>query len=1111
MQKDHEPLPNPFPQLGTPGKIRIRPVGYEREIKEIKDFVLPNIGKQPLMINIYGEYGQGKTTFLKFLEDKFNGSRPDSWADFLVDHLDISEFPPLEEFLLKKQKEAEEQGKEGIIIILDEMQHISTEGDLTQNQKDFLNSLRKFADNNIPSLRSSLFTLVLAMHPETDKFFKDYGYYDVEQRRGTFKLILRDIDYFTAHEMVNEYFKGMHKIHESVKPSFEEYFDEAFINAFYILSQKVEFRVNGIRRLNGRTFAQIFFVLFEQYNRKGSKLDFEDLKSILLGDIPLKFKDYSLQIDRETYFDVLKFAESEELKEILDKMLFNPKWYFEKEEEKYWLRILSERGILSSRECIVVDPDEITKYKKMDKERIYLEGEKWLVFTDFLTREQKESLIEDHKPKTVYRLSEEYLEKIYGFIDDEGSDGGSRVLREYFKLKPSQKVDRVIEKICENLKFDVSKCKQGPSYKFAEGKYNVLGDINYNLGIFYYAEDYNKDDFKEYLDNVIKNIEDSEHDFVVVLVCPYYGKSFPRKENLKIRKMENRLFIEDLSSDSLRKILEDDFEGLNDIIRESMKIYVKEATENGFTLPLTGFKQKIKNKPALFRDKFIEEINKAWRVELQDSPPSKSKILYSKAIDGDGKLIKLARNSLKEFIKLDENDMITGCEFSKYEKRFLELFDIEKDEISRNEIDSAMKRYFSSYSRFSISDFIARILEKKNILEVHENYKIKKPDDYLQKIIDILNSGSLAILISKDDLITQEKISSLKVILDELKEKSFSELTWIDLGTYNTKLDSIVRFLDEKVEPLQDIIRDIREDLNLLKENLAKKFLNISMSDIEFPEVAEDSDIEKYFAVKEKSKIDFDSFIDFINGEINESVSVNPKILESIKYILNSICKIDQSYESAVNSLFEKLKNLENDLKDPRIENLMEDDYSHNYSSNQIKKAKSILQNANQFLEPYIKSLENLNEMYSDLRDIFDYIESHSDYIENLEIDLEEEKSRIKKLAKKEFNLCEPYVRYILNEYKDLKSRIEANIEHEKLHKFFKILDLPESVPQEKLENLIKERKEAHEFEHISTDEIIEQFLRVRFLKKITITTEYYNKKGERCVENRVEYENNIK
>ena len=446
------------------------------------------------MINIYGEYGQGKTTFLKFLEEKFNGSLLDSWADFLVDKLDISEFPPLEDFLLKKQKEAEEKGKESIIIILDEMQHISTEGDLTQNQKDFLDSLRKFADDNISGVRNSLFTLVLAMHPETEKFFKDYGYYDVEQRRGTFKLVLRDLDYFTAHEMVNEYFKQMHKIDESVAPSFKDYFDESFINAFYILSQEVEFKVNGIRRLNGRTFAQIFFVLFEEYNRKGSKLEFEDLKSILLGDKSLKFRDYPLQINHEVYHaDILNLVESEELKRIVDQMLFNPRWYFEKEEEKHWLRMLLKRGVIVERECIVVDPDEIAKYEKIEKERIYLEGEKWLIFTDLLTAEQKESLLGDHEPEKVYRLSEEYLEYIYGFkYEYEGV-----LRREYFKSEPSQKVNKVLEKITENLEFNVSKCKQGPSYKFAEGNYNVLGKINYNLGIFYYAEGYNRDDFKE--------------------------------------------------------------------------------------------------------------------------------------------------------------------------------------------------------------------------------------------------------------------------------------------------------------------------------------------------------------------------------------------------------------------------------------------------------------------------------------------------------------------------------------------------------------------------------------------------------------------------------------
>lgn len=1110
MQKGHEPLPNPFPQLGTPTeKIRIKPVGYEREIEEIRSFVLTNIGKQPLMINIYGEYGQGKTTFLKFLEDKFSGSDSDSWADFLVDSLDISKFPPLEDFLLEKQKEAEEKGKKGIIIILDEMQHVSTEGGLTQEQEDFMNSLRRFADDNIPGLRNSLFTLVLAMHPETEKFLKDHGYYDVEQRRGTFKLVLRDLDYFTAHEMVNEYFKEMHKIDESVKPSFEEYFDEAFINAFYILSQDVESAVNGIRRLNGRTFAQIFFVLFEEYNRKGSKLEFEDLKSILLGDISLKFRDYPLKIDLETYFDILKFADSEQLKEIVNKFLFNPKWHFEEKEEKTWLKILSDRGILSLRECIIVDPDEITKYSKMDRTRIYLEGEKWLVFTDFLTPEQKKTLLEHHEEKRVYRLSEEYLDTIYGFVDEDGEYKGT--LREYFKLTPSERVDRVLQKIIENMDgFNITTCKQGPSYKFAEGAYNVLGKIKYNVGIFYYAEKYNKDEFKEYLDNVIKNIENSEHDFVLVLVCPYYRGKLPTRENLEIRKMENRLFIENLSSESLGEILEDNLEEFEDIIRESMKIYVKEAIEKGFTLPLTGFKEKINNKPSLFRDKFIDEISKAWKIELQDLEPMESEILSpsASAIDGNGKLINLARNSLKEFIKVDENDKIRGCMFSKYENRFLELLDIRKDEVNKNEIDSAMKRYFSSFSRFPVSDFITRILEKKNILEIHSDfYKIKKPEDYLQKIIDIMNRGSLATLISRNDLITHEKISSLKIILDELKEKSSSELTWQEVGTYNTKLDSIVRFLDERAEPLQDI----KTDLNLLKEDLDKKFLDISMSDIEFSEIPEDSFINKYFSEREKFTIEFDSFIDFINKEIKEPFNLNQGLLKDIKSILRSIVEIDSSYESVVNHLFEKLGNLENDMKNPKIENLMTDDYSHSYSSNQLNKAKTILKDVNQFIENYIKSMETLNQIYPELKDTVDYIESHSDYIEDQKIDLEEENARIKRLAKKEFMLCEPYVHYILKEYKDLKNKIDVVIENEKLHEFFRTLDIPENIPQNNLENLVKEKKESsNEFKHISTEELIKQFLRAGFIKKITITTEYY-KDGDYCREKFEEYENNIK
>ena len=598
----------------------------------------------------------------------------------------------------------------------------------------------------------------------------------------------------------------------------------------------------------------------------------------------------------------------------------------------------------------------------------------------------------------------------------------------------------------------------------------------------------------------------SKNDFVLVLVCPYH-KSPPIKENLKIRKMENRIFIEELSSDSLRKILEDDLEGLESIIRESMKIYVKEAFEKGFTLPLTGFKEKIQNKPTLLRDKFVDEVGRAWSIELKVSEPTKSEILYSSAVDGDGKLINLARNSLKEFIKLDEDDIIRGCKFSRYEERFLELFDIEKEGVSKHEIESSMRRYFSSYSRFSIPDFIGRILEKKNILEIHGDfYKIKKPGDYLQRIVDILNQ-SLITLVSRNDIITQEKISSLKIIVDELKEKPSSEITWTDIATYNTKLDSIEGFLEGITEQID--IQDIKENLNLLKEYLEKKFsdLNISISDIEYSEPPEDPFIEKYFAETGKSRIDFDSLVAFINEEIKEPISFNPKIINDIKSIMTSIQEIDSSYESIVAPLFKKVENLKMDLGAPRIEKLMDYEYGHSYSSDQIKRAKEILQSFNQFLKPYFQSIETLNELYPELRELFDYIESHSDYMEDLKIDSEKEEVRIKRLAKNEFNLCEPYLRHILKEYEDLKERIDSRIKYKELHRFFEGLELKENVTEDKLKVKIKEEKEGFdEFKHLSADEITQRFLKAGFIKKITIKTEYYNK-GDQHIEEMVKYE----
>ena len=172
---------NPFPNTGTPHKnIRIDPIGYDEDIEDIKLTVESTRREQPIILNVYGEYGQ-ENNFLKFLEDRFHGD----WANYTVGSLDFSDFSDSENELVLKQKQQLEEGTDGVFLVLDEGKHVFTGEKLTKDQNDFLTSLRKFADGEIKGINSESFIICLAMHPETKIFLKKYGHYDLEQRRGT--------------------------------------------------------------------------------------------------------------------------------------------------------------------------------------------------------------------------------------------------------------------------------------------------------------------------------------------------------------------------------------------------------------------------------------------------------------------------------------------------------------------------------------------------------------------------------------------------------------------------------------------------------------------------------------------------------------------------------------------------------------------------------------------------------------------------------------------------------------------------------------------------------------------------------------------------------------
>lgn len=1081
---DFKNIPNPFPQLGTPTEnVEIDPVGYDKELEEIRNLIVSNISYQPLIINIHGEYGQGKTTFLKFLKRKFDGSDKNPWGDYIVDMEDISRFPPLEQILSEKQKEAEENNKKGIIIILDEMQHISTEDKLSEGQKRFLNFLRRFADGNIEGVNSNLFTLILSMHPETEKFLKDYGFYDVEQRRGTYKVTLKDLDYFMAHEMIRKYFEKMHEKNKQIEPDYKKYFDEAFINAFYIFSQHVEYLLYDNRRINGRTFAQIFFILFEQYKKKGSKLTFDDLKAILLGESSLKFKEVPLTIDRTEYKDLMKMAEGIESK--AEKFIFNPRWHIETEyDDINFLNILLRKGILSCRECIILEPQELSKFnfKKMEKERVYLNGEKWLVFVDFLKNDEKSKIEPSNEILKVYRLSDLYLERLYDFQTETGE---IQILKEYYDSKPSKKVEKVydclLSKLVENNPFKElkkSKCRIGPSYTYIEGPYNILDKIEYKIAIFYYAENYNNDSLDDYLRNVIKELEDSDHDMALILICPYCNQS-PPKENYEVRKMENRVIIDKLDEYKLKEMFNINLNPIIGVVEDSLKLYINEAVEKGFTLPLTGFKEKIENKPSLFKEKFISEIKRAWEIELKDREPEGCKILNNKAVDGDGKLKNLARESLKEFMKLDEEDRITGCKLSKYEKNFLNLFGSQK--VKKKDLNSTLNRYFSSYSRFSIEDYISSILEEKNILKVEkEFYQILDPKDYIYEILLCLNETSLLDIVSdEENREIREKLAAFRVDLDELKNSS--ELTPELIGAYNTRFKSIIKILKGKTQPILD-----EDGLKKIKEKLESRFIDIKVDDIEIFNVPENYHVNEYFTTHRALK--YDRLIYFINKKLNDisaKLNLRKNALNDLKTILN-YCKEcgNEKIKESTKQIFHKLEKIEN-LKNLELEQIKQiGSKNHIYFFNQV------IKEVNNILDHYITVLRKV-------KDTWQFIEEDISQINKIEPNIpikpEEELDRIKKIAKYHFPLLESYVKYVSKNYKILREKLESKKEEKEFREFFESLNIFDTVPEEKLKEIIKDRQlNFDRLQNLAITKIIEKLMEREFLKRIIISEEYY-------------------
>ena len=1160
-------IENPFPMVGCNSEID--PIGYDRKIQDIKNIVVPNAGKNPIIINIYGEYGQGKTTVLNFLQNKFEGE----WANLSVFKEDISTFPDLEENLVLYQKEHEKEGTEAVFLILDEVQHIDIQGaiELSTEQIKFLNLLRRFADNNIDNVDNKKFILCIGMHPGTKAFLNEYGYLDVEQRIKTgFTLNLHsNINYYMAYMLVKAHFDKINK-------NFNDFFDESFIYSFYTLLAHLEDELFGTYRFNGRTFTQLFFNLLEFWREKKLKLTSKDLKDILLEKHEFFLGDAKLTlVNKKKYLELYENLDDNE-RYIFDKFVFNPRWHFKNEFEsidEHFISKLIDKKIISKRTCVIITPNEFSalnhktrsNLNTLSKDTIYKNGEKFIIFLD-TADDRIYDEIENFKISDIYRLNDEILDILYDFKP--GTSPDDEIIIEYFKKDSPEKVKFFYRNLIKNMNpetfinYKITNTKQGIKYRYLDAEYRLFGGITHRVAIFYYAKDYGGSEMAKYFSDIKSELQNSSYDLGIIFVCPYYIQELPQDKTV-IRKMENRLFINHLTRENMIDFLKGDSPVINESIKESIKVYTQEAVDVGFTLPLTGFVMKIENKPKEFEKTFLEDIENSWKIELDKKAGENRRQLSSVLKRGvDGGLGNLAKDSLSEFVEINDYGEVYGAKFSKYEKRFLEIFGTQQ--LPEFELIPATNRYFSKFSRFDIVDYVSNILEIKSIMEVegkkpNRTFKLIEPTDYLLDFLDLLNSIDFYELLKKDqDISIRRSISDLKILLDSLDTK---KIDVYEKGYYNSEMRKILNNLSNieiddpnLIETISKKFKEINGDLKLDLGEISLQDINVSS---QFKEMEKESQLKDLYRNCPKlMNMNQSNILSFIANILKQDINLETdrELLRGLEELIEMIEKYGLQKECSI--IKEKILSFKSKNKDKNTDEIiinlngLFDDSESNFSTHQMKIIENVLEDLklgliNPVQEEYYKlkiQLDEIKEIKNKLEDfkivsdklkVFKRHDAYLDKIMTLKTDpneIDNEISNIIKISKYNIEILDGYLKFVNNslkkeDFENINSmEIEINTNEKKsLLEYLEFVSELNSeeylknslkkqfkdnyIPEKKLTSVISILKNSeNELKNRDDNEIINEILLpAEFVRRIIQTEEYY-KNGEKTEDITVEY-----
>ena len=926
--------PNPFPQVGTPSARRILPVGYDRELIEIRELITQNVGRQPILINLIGEFGQGKTTIIEYLMDMLSKSEAEGgWGNLTIVEKDLTGIPDLEMMLSEANREYEESTR-GILLILDEGQRIvddeiskrMDEGavELTKAQEEFLNKLRDFTDGRIEGLDIQKFVICFAIHPETNYlFFKGSGRLDVSERTRTKTFNLRGVDYYSAYEIIKRYL-------ETEGYLLDDIFDESVIYSLFTLLSWIEEQSTGSAKRSGRTLVQVFFNLFELTRNFGRKISQEDIKRILADKNPeLRFGGAVVSLKNSDMY-VNRKAELEGIeKELWDYLVFHPNWHIESDLPDRFKDVINNFEHVSSREGVLIKCDKYDdfvnslnkdiqgKFKGLERERIYYDDScTFLIFTDTADEDIKDHIYGILELANVYRLSDEYLETIFQFKPDVESIFANDV-KDYLNVDASARLHNIYKIVKKELNLRETSCKHGTHYKYLIGEYGVLQGVDYKIALFFHPYQYSEN-MNEYLETVKIEISNSDVDFGIIILDPYTAEETQFCDSSNIRKMENRLFIEKIKKQSLGKIFQRDVSDIEKIIEDSIKVFAQEAVSKGFTIPFMGLQEKVKNKKEYLWRLVKEDIIRSIKCESQRRFEGKTTRYQSAVINGfkieddkvdgvDGQLSNLARETVSEFMEFDEDGHIIYPRISKYEKNFLELFG--EKEVPVNEFNKTMDQYFAKYSRIKpVYDFLYQLLDTRKLVKIEgKNISLIEPSDLLKNaegLIERINESKH--LLSEAE---QIRISNYQHEIECYLQKDFSDIDWAEKSIYNSRISAIIErseeFFPGPDDPLVQEIKGLYQDVN---QSFEQEVGGVKVSDLNIPQF--ELEIAKQLHTDETKES-----VESISQKIR-NLLITPNHVGFIRPMLKVVKNELEKYKSTVQENHQRLSDAHGRLQD---------------------------------------------------------------------------------------------------------------------------------------------------------------------------------------------------